>query len=147
MLHKLSILALLGLAAVLSFVAPVYADRVPADLAGDLERDADSAPHYWHDVHVDVDKFSMFDREDADSDSIHPRDFYSGVPKTAEWIWWLNDWDKENKDWDKENKKSDNDPNDPLTPVPEPASLFLLGSGVLILGARRRRANHSVPIS
>ena len=131
MLHKISILAFLGLVAALLAAAPANADGIH-------ERDADAAPYYWHDVHVDVDKFSAFDHdhfEGANSDFIHPpHDFYSGVPNTAEWIWWLNHSD--NKDFSK----------DPVS-APEPASLFLLGSGVLALGAWRRRAKHSAPIS
>jgi hypothetical protein len=129
MLPKVTISAVLGFAAALLVAAPAHADGIH-------ERDADVAPYYWHDVHVDVDKFSMFDREDADSDSIHPRDFYSGVPNTAEWIWWLNRSD---------NKEFSSD--DPVVGAPEPASLFLLGSGVLALGAWRRRANRSASIS
>ena len=146
MLQKLSILALCGLAAALWFVTPVYADGVPAHLAGDLERYDDSAPGYWQYVRIgenfmlNVDRFSTFERdvfEDADSDSSHS---IHAVINTAEWIWWLNHSDTDKKEVGK-------DPVDPPVPTPEPASLFLLGSGVLALGAWRRRANHSAPVS
>ena len=80
MLHKISILAFLGLVAALLAAAPANADLIH-------EWDADAAPYYWHDVHVDVDKFSAFDHdhfEGANSDFIHPpHDFYLGVPNTA----------------------------------------------------------------
>jgi hypothetical protein len=145
MLHKISILALLSLAAALLVVAPANADGVPAHLTGDLERDADSVPHYSHDVHIgeglklNAGRFSSFDRDGfkGDSDFKHGlHEFSSGVPNTAEWIWWLNH---------SENKEFSTDPAAVITP--EPASLFLLGSGVLALGAWRRRANHSASIS
>ncbi len=146
MLHKISILALLGLAAALLVVAPANADGVPAHLTGDLERDADSAPHYSHDAHIgeglklNAGRFSSFDRDGFKGDSDFERgmhQFSSGVPNTAEWIWWLNHSD--NREF------STTDP--PSVTAPEPASLLLLGSGVLALGAWRRRANHSAPIS
>ncbi len=172
MLHKISSLAFLGLVATLLAAAPANADLIH-------EWDADAAPYHGHDVHVDVhplhdfysgvpntaewiwwlnhsdikdsnkdpvtadvhvdvDKFSVFDHdhfEGANSDFIRPlHDFHPGVPNTAEWIWWLNHSD--NKDFGK----------DPVS-APEPASLFLLGSGVLALGAWRRHAKHSAPIS
>jgi PEP-CTERM motif len=146
MLHKISILALLSLAAAFLVVAPANADGVPAHLTGDLERDADSVPHYSHDVHIseglklNAGRFSTFDRDEfkgGDFDFKHGlHDFSSGVPNTAEWIWWLNHSDT---------KEFSTDP--PLVTAPEPASLFLLGSGVFALGAWRRRANHSAPIS
>jgi hypothetical protein len=145
MLHKISILALLSLAAALLVVAPANADGVPAHLTGDLERDADSVPHYSLDVHIDgklklnADRFSTFDRDEfkgEDVDFMHGlHEFSSGVPNTAEWIWWLNHSD---------NKEFSTDP--PLVTAPEPASLLLLCSGVLALGAWRRRVNHSAPI-
>jgi hypothetical protein len=145
MLHKISILALFGLALALLVVVPANADGVPAHLSGDLERDADSAPHYSHDVHIgeglklNAGRFSTFDRngfEGANSDFKHGlHEFPSGVPNTAEWIWWLNHSD--NKGFS----------TDPVVATPEPASLFLLGSGVLAIGAWRRRVNHSAPIS
>ena len=97
MQHKISILAFLGLVAALLAAAPANADGIH-------EWDADAAPYYWHDVHVDVDKFSPFDHdhfEGANSDFIRPlHDFHSGVPNTAEWIWWLNHSD--NKDFGKD---------------------------------------------
>jgi hypothetical protein len=49
------------------------------------------------------------------------------------------------KDWDKGPVITT--PQSPVIASPEPASLFLLGSGVLALGAWRRRRNHSVSIS
>jgi hypothetical protein len=147
MLHKISILALLSLAAAFLVVAPANADGVPAHLTGDLERDVDSVPHYSHDVHIDgklklnADKFSTFDRgvfKGEDADFMHGlHEFSSGVPNTAEWIWWLNH--------HSDTKEFSTDP--PLVTAPEPASLLLLCSGVFALGAWRRRANHSAPIS
>jgi PEP-CTERM motif len=147
MLHKVSILALLSLAAAFLVVAPANADGVPAHLTGDLERDADSAPHYSHDAHIgeglklNAGRFSTFDRDElkgGNSDFVHGmHQFSSGVPNTAEWIWWLNHSD--NREF------TTTDP--PSVTAPEPASLLLLGSGVLVLGAWRRRANHSAPIS
>jgi len=147
MLNRISILALLGLAGALLLVAPANADGVPAHLTGDLERDADSAPHYSHDAHIgeglklNAGRFSTFDRDElkgGNSDFVHGMyQFSSGVPNTAEWIWWLNHSD--NREF------SATDP--PSVTAPEPASLLLLGSGVLVLGAWRRRANHSAPIS
>jgi hypothetical protein len=141
MLHKISILALLGLAAALLVVAPANADGVPAHLTGDLARDADSVPHYSHDVHIgeglklNAGRFSILDRDEfkgGDSDFKHGlHDFPSGVPNTAEWIWWLNHSDS--KEFN----------TDPVVSTPEPASLFLLGSGMLAFGVWRRRANRS----
>jgi len=145
MLHRISILALLGLAAAFLVVAPANADGVTAHLTGDLERDADSAPHYCHDVHIDgklkvnADSFSTFDRDEfkgASSDFMHGlHEFSSGVPNTAEWIWWLNHSDI--KEFS----------TDPVVTAPEPASPLLLCSGVLALGAWRRRVNRSAPIA
>jgi hypothetical protein len=139
--HKISILALLGLAVALLVAAPANADGVRDRQTGDLARDADAnpAPHYWHEVHLGENlklNEHRFEREHFKGD-----DSYSGMPKTAEWIWWLNHSDND------KNEFADT-PNDPVvTAAPEPASLFLLGSGLLALGAWRRRANHSAPIS
>jgi hypothetical protein len=156
MLHKISILALLSLAAALLVVAPANADGVPVHLKGDLERDADSVPHYSHDVHIgeslklNADRFSTFDRDvfkGANSDFMHGlHEFSSGVPNTAEWIWWLNHSD--NKEFGTGPVVATQESStDPVVSTPEPASLFLLGSGVLALGAWRRHAKHSAPIS
>jgi hypothetical protein len=89
-------------------------------------------------------RFSTFERdvfEDEDSDSGHSKHGFSGVPNTAEWIWWLNHSDKDKKESGK------NPVGDAPIATPEPTSLFLLGSGVLALGAWRRRGNHSALIS
>ena len=137
MLHKISILALLSLAAAFLVVAPANADGVPAHLTGDLERDADSVPHYSHDVHIDG-KLKLEGFKGEDGDFMHGlHEFSSGVPNTAEWIWWLNH--------HSDTKEFSTDP--PLVTAPEPASLLLLCSGVLALGAWRRRADHSASIS
>ena len=145
MLHKISILASLSLAAALLVVAPANADGVPAHQTGDLGRDADSVPHYSHDVYVGESlklkaaRFSTFNRDEFKggySDFKHGlHEFSSGVPNTAEWIWWLNHSDI--KEFS----------TDPVVTTPEPASLLLLCSGVLALGVWRRRVNRSAPIS
>jgi hypothetical protein len=117
--------------------------RAHADLIHDW--DDDSTPHYSHDVRLDenlkvnVGRFSTFNRDafkDEKSDFKHRHEFPSGgVPNTAEWIWWLNHSDKDKKALG----------TDPVVTAPEPASLFLLGSGILALGGWRRRPNHSAP--
>ena len=138
MTHKIPILAFLGLAAAFLVASPANADLIH-------EWDADTSASYWHEVHVDVDKFSPFDHhhfEGGDSDFVRPlHDSDSGVLDTAEWIWWLN-WEK-----DKKEKKEFGNVPDSVVSAPEPASLLLLGSGVLALGAWRRRVNHSASIS
>ena len=138
MLRRISILALFSFAATLVVTVPANADRIS-------EKDVDVAPHYWHEVHIDEDlklnagRFSTFDRDafkDEKSDFKHRHEFPSGgVPNTAEWIWWLNHSDKDRKEFG----------TDPVVTAPEPASLLLLGSGILALGGWRRRTNHSAP--
>jgi hypothetical protein len=135
--HKISILALLGLAVALLVAAPANADLIHEYQTTDLEKDADSAPHYWRDVHLGENL--KLNEHRFERDHFKGANFYSGVPNTAEWIWWLNHSDKDKNDGE--------NPNDPVVKAPEPTSLFLLGSGVLALGAWRRRANHSAPIS
>jgi len=132
MLHKISILSWLGLAVALLVAAPANADGVRDHQTGDLERDADAdpAPHYWHEVHLGENlklNEHRFERDHFKGDNSH-----SGVPNTAEWIWWLNHSDKDKKEFGES-------PNDPVVAAPEPANLFLLGSGVLALGALRSR--------
>jgi hypothetical protein len=137
MLNKISILAVLGFAAAL-WVAPAHADLIH-------DWDDDSTPQYSHDVRLDENlkvnsgRFSTFNRDvfkDEKSDFKHRNEFPSGgVPNTAEWIWWLNHSDKDKKALG----------TDPVVTAPEPASLLLLGSGILALGVWRRRPNHSAP--
>jgi len=150
---KISLLTALAFAGTIFATSPAHADLIRAH--GDSEgmdngfsSDANRTADYRRDVRDDdfilkVDRFSILDRnsfEDRDSDSDHSMRGRSGVPKTAEWIWWL----KSNKD----KKQSTDDPviDDPVVAAPEPASLFLLGSGLLTLLAVRRRAS-STPIS
>jgi hypothetical protein len=153
MLHKISILTLFAFVAAIFTVAPARADGLPAHvMSGDLgegsSNDADRIPVHRRDMHIgenfmlNVDKFSTF-KGDVFEDAVssHSIRGFSGVPNTAEWIWWLNRSDKDKKEFGK------NRVGDAPVSTPEPTSLFLLGSGVLALGAWRRRANHSAPIS
>jgi hypothetical protein len=148
-LKKISLLTALVLAGTIFAVAPAHADGIRAhgdseDMGKGFSSDTGRIPDYRRDVRIDdfilkVDRFSIFDRdsfEDRDSDSDHSMRGRSGVPKTAEWIWWLKS--------DKDKKQSTDDP---VVAAPEPASLLLLGSGFLALGVLRRRANHSTPTS
>jgi hypothetical protein len=147
-LKKISLLTALVFAGTLFAVTPSHADGIRAHGAsGDMDESfsiaADRTPEYGRDVRIDsfilnVDHFSIFDRhsfEDRDSDSDHWMRGRSGAPNSAEWIWWLKS--------DKDKKQVTDDP----VPAPEPASLFLLCSGLLALGALRRRTNHRAPIS
>lgn len=150
MLNKISLLTALVFAGTLFAVSPAHADGIRAHGdSGDMDESfADGAnltPDYRRDVRINdnfilnVEHFSIFDRrsfKDRDSDSNHSMRGRSGVPKTAEWIWWLKS--------DKDKKQSTDDP---VVPAPEPASLLLVGSGLLALGVLRRRTNHSAPIS
>ena len=118
--------------------ATAKADRMP-------ERDVDAAPYYRHDVLIgeslklNADRFATLDRNVFDSDDSDfkngKHEFWSGVPNTAEWIWWLN-----HSDYNEFG-------NDQVVGAPEPASLFLLGSGLLALGMWHRRVNYSARIS
>lgn len=153
MLKKFSLLTAVVFAGTIFAVSPAHADGIRAH--GDSEvmdkgfsSDAGRIPDYRRDVRIDdfvlkIDGFSIFDRDSFEdrSNSDHSIRGRSGVPKTAEWIWWL----KSNK----AKKQSNDDPgvDDPVVAAPEPASLLLLGSGFLALGVLRRRANHSMPVS
>ena len=118
--------------------ATAKADRMP-------ERDVDAAPYYRHDVLIgeslklNADRFATLDRKAFDSDDSDfkngQHEFSSSVPNTAEWIWWLN-----HSDYNEFG-------NDQVVGAPEPASLFLLGSGLLALGMWHRRVNYSARIS
>lgn len=150
MLNKISLLTALVFAGTLFAVSPAHADGIRThgaseDMDESFAGGADRSPDYRRDVRINdnfilnVEHFSIFDRhsfEDRDSDSNHSMRGRSGVPKTAEWIWWLKS--------DKDKKKSNDDP---VVSAPEPASLFLLGSGLLAMGVLRRCTNHSAPIS
>ena len=145
-LKKISLLTALVFAGTVFAVAPAHADGIRAhDASGGFSSDADRIPDYGRDVRIDsfivnLDHFSVFDRDSSggpDSHSNHSMRGRSGVPNTAEWIWWLNQWDKDKK------QVTDG----PVVPAPEPATLLLLGSGLFALGALRRRTNHSTPIS
>ena len=142
-MKKISAFTLLAFVAAIVAVAPVHADGVPVHAMGELSEgpsnDSDRTPDHrqvfltGESFVLKLDKSSVFDGDasgDKDSDSNH------SVHNTAEWVWWLKDKDK----------KFDKDPAPSVT-APEPASLFLLGSGLLALGAWRRRTNHSAPIS
>jgi hypothetical protein len=147
---KISILTLLAFASAIVAVSPAYADGVGVHVKGDLSEgpsnDTDRTPDHrqvfltGESFVLKLDKSSVFDGDasgDQDSDSNH------SVHNTAEWVWWLKDKDK--KKFDKDPGPSNPDPVASVT-APEPASLFLLGSGVLALGAWRRRTN-SAPTS
>jgi hypothetical protein len=144
---KISILTLLAFAAAIVAVSPVHADGLGVHVKGDLSEGpsnaADRTPDHrqvflnGESFVLKLDKSSVFDGDaakDTDADSVH---------NTAEWVWWLKDKDK--KKFDKDPDPSDPGPAASVT-APEPASLFLLGSGVLALGAWRRRTN-SAPTS
>jgi len=138
MLRRISILTLFSLTAALLVTATAKADRMP-------ERDVDAAPYYRHDVLIgeslklNADRFATLDRKAFDSDDSDfkngQHEFSSSVPNTAEWIWWLN-----HSDYNEFG-------NDQVVGAPEPASLFLLGSGLLALGMWHRRVNYSARIS
>ena len=151
-MKKISTFTLLAFVAAIVAVAPVHADGVPVHAMGEVSEgpshDTDRTPDHrqvfltGESFVLKLDKSSVFDGDasgDKDSDSNH------SVHNTAEWVWWPKDKDK---------NKFDKDP-DPGNPdpaaaanvtAPEPASVFLLGSGVLALGAWRRRTN-SAPTS
>jgi PEP-CTERM motif len=147
MTKKVSILTLLAFACAVLAVAPAHADGIhehgsSEDMDGSYSSDADRTPDHRRDTHIgenfilNVDRFSNSKR-DGDTDSYSGHSLHS-VTNTAEWIWWLNHLDKNKKDFDK-----NTDPVGAPVPAPEPASLLLLGSGVLALGVWRRRPNRS----
>lgn len=117
MLKRISILTVLAFAGAIFATAPVRADGIKVHaMSGDVDEtfshDADRIPDHRMDLYIgksfiipNGNPFSRF--EDVDSDSDHGKHGFSGVHNTAEWIWWLNDWDKKNK-------KSDNDPDYPV---------------------------------
>ena len=141
MAKKLSILTLLAFAAAIVAAAPAHADGMHVHADGDLDEgssDADRTPDHRQVFHagdnfvLNLDKSSVFDWDGSDDKDSG----YKSEKNTAEWVWWLKDKDK---------NKFGND-QDPIN-APEPASLFLLGSGVLALAAWRRRTNHSTPVA
>ena len=138
MLKKSSILTLSLLAAAIVAV-PVRADCTHVDVKSDVDgpsSDFDRTPDHrqvfftGESFVLKVDKSSIFDQVTGETLNFgHP------VHNTAEWVWWL-------KDKDKDKDKSGDDPG-PTVAAPEPASFFLLGSGMLALGAWRRRTSRS----
>jgi hypothetical protein len=148
MMKKASILTLLAFAGAILAVAPAHADgihehRSSEDIDENHSNDAIRTPEHRLDTHIgesfmlNADRFSTSQKDkDEDADSHHS---LHGVTNTAAWIWWLENTDKHKKD-----SGTDSDPAGAPVSAPEPASLFLLGSGVLALGVWRRRPNRSV---
>ena len=130
MLKKNSILTLSLLAA--AFVAvPVRADCTHVDVKSDVDgpsSDFDRTPDHRQ-VFFTGESFVL----NVDKSSVFDLNFGHPVHNTAEWVWWLKD---------KDTNKYGDDPG-PAVAAPEPASLFLLGSGMLALGAWRRRTSRS----
>jgi PEP-CTERM motif len=140
MLKKSSILTLSLLAAAIVAV-PARADCTHVDVKSDVDgpsSDVDRTPDHrqvfftGESFVLKVDKSSVFDQDTGETLNFgHP------VHNTAEWVWWLKDKDK---------NKFEIDPG-PNVAAPEPASFFLLGSGMLALVAWRRRTSRSATLS